>query len=72
MELGPGEEVEELSVRYRTLGCWPLTAATESTASNVEEVVAETMIARKSERSTRVIDHDQEASMETKKREGYF
>lgn len=72
MELRDGEQVEEVSVRYRTLGCWPLTAAVESTACTVEEIVAETMIARQSERSTRVIDHDQEASMETKKREGYF
>jgi sulfate adenylyltransferase subunit 2 len=71
-ELQDGEEVEELSVRYRTLGCWPLTAAVESTAATLEEVVAETMLARQSERTTRVIDHDQEASMETKKREGYF
>ena len=72
LELKDGESVEELSVRYRTLGCWPLTAAVESTAKTVEEIVAETMIARKSERATRVIDFDQDASMETKKREGYF
>jgi len=72
MELKDGEEIETLSVRFRTLGCWPLTAGVESTAKNVEEIVAETMITRQSERTTRVIDHDQEASMETKKREGYF
>jgi sulfate adenylyltransferase subunit 2 len=71
-ELNDGDEVKTLSCRYRTLGCWPLTAAVESTAKNVEEIVAETMIARVSERTTRVIDFDQEASMETKKREGYF
>ena len=72
MELRDGEEIEEIEVRYRTLGCWPLTAAVESSAKSVEEIVAETMITRQSERTTRVIDHDQEASMETKKREGYF
>jgi sulfate adenylyltransferase subunit 2 len=72
MELLENEKIEELSVRYRTLGCWPLTAAVESTAATLEEVVAETMVARESERRTRVIDHDQEGSMETKKREGYF
>lgn len=72
LELRDGEMIEELSVRYRTLGCWPLTAAVESTATTMDEIVAETLIARQSERTTRVIDHDQEASMETKKREGYF
>lgn len=71
-ELREGERLEELSVRFRTLGCWPLTAAVESEAATLEEVVAETMLSRQSERVTRVIDHDQEASMETKKREGYF
>jgi sulfate adenylyltransferase subunit 2 len=72
MPLAAGEQAEEASVRYRTLGDWPLTAGVESTATTVEEIVAETMIARKSERSTRMIDYDQDASMETKKREGYF
>ncbi len=72
MPLADGEQVEEVSVRYRTLGDWPLTAGVESMADNVKDIVAETMIARQSERSTRLIDYDQDASMETKKREGYF
>jgi len=72
MKLADGEQVEELSIRYRTLGCWPFTAAVESTARSVEEILAETMVARQSERSTRTIDHDQDSSMEIKKREGYF
>ncbi|MBQ5871882.1 MAG: sulfate adenylyltransferase subunit CysD [Bacteroidaceae bacterium] len=59
-------------VRFRTLGCWPLTGAVESTATNIEEIVEEMMTTTKSERTTRVIDFDQEASMEQKKREGYF
>ena len=59
-------------VRFRTLGCWPLTGAVESTATNIEEIVEEMMTTTKSERTTRVIDYDQEASMEQKKREGYF
>lgn len=68
----PGEQPERLSVRFRTLGCYPLTGAIESTADTLEAVVAETMLATKSERVTRVIDHDGEGSMEQKKREGYF
>ena len=59
-------------VRFRTLGCWPLTGAVESTATNIEEIVEEMMTTTKSERTTRVIAFDQEASMEQKKREGYF
>jgi len=59
-------------VRFRTLGCYPLTGAVESSASTIEEIVAEMMTTTKSERTTRVIDFDQEASMEQKKREGYF
>ena len=57
-------------VRFRTLGCWPLTGAVESTATNIEEIVEEMMTTTKSERTTRVIDFDQEASMEQKKRDG--
>ena len=72
MPLADGEQVEEVSVRYRTLGDWPLTAGVASEAKDVKTIVAETMIARQSERSTRLIDYDQDASMETKKREGYF
>ena len=59
-------------VRFRTLGCWPLTGAVESEATTIEEIVEEMMTTTKSERTTRVIDFDQEASMEQKKREGYF
>ena len=59
-------------VRFRTLGCYPLTGAISSEAATIEEIVEEMMTTTKSERSTRVIDFDQEASMEQKKREGYF
>lgn len=59
-------------VRFRTLGCYPLTGAVESDAMTIEEIVQEMMTTTKSERTTRVIDFDQEASMEQKKREGYF
>ena len=59
-------------VRFRTLGCWPLTGAVESGAATIEEIVEEMMTTTKSERTTRVIDFDQEGSMEQKKREGYF
>jgi sulfate adenylyltransferase subunit 2 len=70
--LRPGEEPEMLSVRFRSLGCYPLSAAVESTASTLEEVVAETVGARTSERQGRLIDFDDTASMEKKKKEGYF
>ena len=66
------EKAEMKMVRFRTLGCYPLTGAVESSASTIEEIVQEMMITTKSERTTRVIDFDQEASMEQKKREGYF
>jgi len=59
-------------VRFRTLGCYPLTGAVESEADTLEKIVEEMMVAKVSERTTRVIDFDQEASMEQKKREGYF
>ncbi len=72
MKLLPGERVEERMVRFRTLGCYPLTGAIESTATSLEEIVAEMLIARTSERSGRLIDHDEAGSMEKKKREGYF
>jgi len=68
----PGEKVEMKKVRFRTLGCYPLTGAVESDAETVEDIVAEMMQTRESERSTRVIDNDGDASMEQKKREGYF
>jgi len=66
------EKAEMKMVRFRTLGCYPLTGAVESEADTLEKIVEEMMIAKVSERTTRVIDFDQEASMEQKKREGYF
>jgi len=72
MKLAPGERVEERLVRFRTLGCYPLTGAIESSAATLEEIVAEMLTARTSERQGRVIDQDENASMEKKKREGYF
>ena len=72
MRLEPGEKPVMKEVRFRTLGCYPLTGAVESSADTVEAIVAEMMQTRVSERSTRVIDHDGDSSMEQKKREGYF
>jgi sulfate adenylyltransferase subunit 2 len=72
MPLRPGEVPEEKMVRFRTLGCYPLTGATESGASTVTDVIREMLLARTSERQGRVIDRDQGASMEAKKQEGYF
>ncbi|SUB00416.1 Sulfate adenylyltransferase subunit 2 [Pannonibacter phragmitetus] len=72
MKLRAGETVEEKSVRFRTLGCYPLTGAIESGADTLPAVLREMLIARTSERSGRLIDHDDSASMEKKKREGYF
>ena len=66
------EKAKMKMVRFRTLGCYPLTGAIESEADTIEKVVEEMMTTTKSERTTRVIDFDQEASMEQKKREGYF
>ena len=66
------DQIEMKMVRFRTLGCWPLTGAVESGAATIEEIVEEMMTTTKSERTTRVIDFDQEGSMEQKKREGYF
>jgi sulfate adenylyltransferase subunit 2 len=68
----PGEQVEIRRVRFRTLGCWPLTAAIESEADTLEAVIAETFNARSSERQGRLIDTDVPGSMEKKKQEGYF
>lgn len=67
-----GEKPEMKMVRFRTLGCYPLTGAVESNATTLEEIVEEMLQAKVSERSTRVIDHDGDSSMEQKKREGYF
>jgi sulfate adenylyltransferase subunit 2 len=72
MPLEPGEVPEVQWVRFRTMGCWPLTGATESRADTVEQVIAETRASNRSEREGRLIDSDSEASMERKKREGYF
>lgn len=70
--LQEGESPQQILCRYRTLGCYPCTGAVRSSARTVEEIVEETKAQRLSERITRVIDHDQDSSMEQKKREGYF
>ena len=67
-----GEKPEEKMVRFRTLGCYPLTGAVESNATTLPEIIQEMLVSRSSERQGRVIDHDQSASMEKKKQEGYF
>ena len=72
LPLNPGETPETKMVRFRTLGCYPLSGAVESTATNLAEIIAEMRAARSSERQGRLIDSDAEASMERKKREGYF
>lgn len=72
MPLHPGETPEMRTVRFRTLGCYPLTGAIESDADSLEAIIAEMLTARTSERQGRMIDHDQSASMEKKKQEGYF
>jgi sulfate adenylyltransferase subunit 2 len=72
MPLKPGETPQMRSVRFRTLGCYPLTGAVESTASTLPEIIQEMLLTTTSERQGRVIDHDQAASMEKKKQEGYF
>ena len=70
--LNPGEVPEERSIRFRTLGCYPLTGAVESEAATLPEVIQEMLLTTTSERQGRAIDHDQAASMEKKKQEGYF
>jgi sulfate adenylyltransferase subunit 2 len=70
--LKPGEKVVEQKVRFRTLGCYPLSGAVESDADTLEKVIEEMLLAHTSERQGRLIDHDQSGSMEEKKREGYF
>ncbi|WCT04278.1 sulfate adenylyltransferase subunit CysD [Rhodococcus qingshengii] len=72
MPLLPGETPELKSVRFRTLGCYPLTGAVESTATSLTEIISEMLLTTTSERQGRVIDHDSSASMEKKKQEGYF
>ncbi|WP_295207245.1 sulfate adenylyltransferase subunit CysD [uncultured Brevundimonas sp.] len=70
--LRPGETPQMKSVRFRTLGCYPLTGSVESTAATLPEVIQEMLLTTTSERQGRMIDHDQSASMEKKKQEGYF
>lgn len=70
--LEKGEKPEKVMCRFRTLGCYPCTGAIRSNAETIPEIIKEMMTERKSERSTRIIDHDVEGSMEDKKREGYF
>jgi sulfate adenylyltransferase subunit 2 len=72
MRFKPGEKPEPRLVRFRSLGCYPLSAAVESSASNIDEIVAEMRTTRVSERAGRLIDQEQGSSMEKKKREGYF
>lgn len=72
MPLLPGEVPELKSVRFRTLGCYPLTGAVESTAETLTDIIQEMLLTTTSERQGRVIDHDSSASMEKKKQEGYF
>ncbi len=72
MPLEPGETPEMKMVRFRTLGCYPLTGAVESEAATLPEIIQEMLLTKTSERQGRVIDHDSAASMEQKKREGYF
>jgi sulfate adenylyltransferase subunit 2 len=72
MRLEPGEKPEAKLVRFRTLGCYPLSGAIESNATTIPEIISEMLLTKFSERQGRLIDHDEDASMETKKREGYF
>ena len=72
MRLLPGEKPMMKSVRFRTLGCYPLTGGVESTATTLDEVISETLSAVTSERTSRVIDKEAAGSMERRKREGYF
>jgi sulfate adenylyltransferase subunit 2 len=72
MKLLPGEKIEHKMVRFRTLGCYPLTGGFESTATTLEDIIAEMRASRSSERQGRLIDHDGSSSMEQKKQEGYF
>ena len=72
MKLRPGEKIQMKSVRFRTLGCYPLTGGVKSTADTLDEIIDETLSAVSSERTTRVIDNEAAGSMERRKREGYF
>ncbi len=68
----PGDKIEKVVCRFRSLGCTPCTGAVRSTATSLEEIVAETVLHKRSERENRVIDHGSDSSMEDKKKEGYF
>ena len=72
MPLNPGETPKMMKVRFRTLGCYPLTGAVESEATTLPEIIQEMLLTKTSERQGRLIDHDQAGSMEEKKKEGYF
>ena len=72
MEIAPGEKIEQKQVRFRTLGCYPLTGAIESDAASLDAIITEMRESRSSERQGRLIDHDGSSSMEQKKQEGYF
>lgn len=72
MPIGKNDVVEEKMVRFRTLGCYPLTGAVDSTATTLPEIIQEMLLTKTSERQGRVIDHDSSGSMEKKKQEGYF
>ena len=72
MPIGPDEKIEMKKVRFRTLGCYPLTGAVESEATTLPEIIQEMLLTTTSERQGRLIDHDQSGSIEQKKREGYF
>ena len=72
MRLLPGEEIQLRNVRFRTLGCYPLTGAVESAARSLPEIILELVGAKTSERQGRAIDSDSSGSMERKKQEGYF
>ena len=72
MPIGPNDKVEERMVRFRTLGCYPLTGAVESEATTLTDIIQEMLLTTTSERQGRVIDHDSSGSMEKKKQEGYF
>ena len=72
MKLRPGETIERRRIRFRTLGCYPLTGAVDSEAATLHDIIAEMLVATTSERQGRLVDHDEAASMEKKKQEGYF
>jgi sulfate adenylyltransferase subunit 2 len=72
MPLRPGEQPQSKLVRFRTLGCYPLTGALPSSATTLPEIIREMLLTKYSERQGRLIDFDEDGSMEAKKREGYF